>query len=84
MRTAKAERRAQSREKETREDDQLSPADKRRAEAEKKAAWRQARLKSLENVCKESISTFVSPSLFVEHMNIMCISCISVFIYAQK
>ncbi|KAK3861440.1 hypothetical protein Pcinc_032603 [Petrolisthes cinctipes] len=54
VRTAKAERRAQSREKESREADQLSPADKRRAEAEKKAAWRQARLKSLEDDAMEA------------------------------
>lgn len=32
------------------EEKQLSPADKRRLEAEKRAAWRQARLRSLENV----------------------------------
>lgn len=50
IRTAKAERRAQAREGHHNEEDQLSPADKRRAEAEKRAAWRQARLKSLENV----------------------------------
>ncbi|XP_068208931.1 protein lap4-like isoform X3 [Palaemon carinicauda] len=49
IRTAKAERRAQCRENQIEEEEQLSPADKRRAEAEKKAAWRQARLKSLEN-----------------------------------
>ncbi|XP_064104431.1 protein scribble homolog isoform X4 [Macrobrachium nipponense] len=50
IRTAKAERRAQCRENQSAdEEEQLSPADKRRAEAEKKAAWRQARLKSLEN-----------------------------------
>ncbi|XP_042216452.1 protein lap4-like isoform X8 [Homarus americanus] len=49
VRTAKAERRAQSREGQVNEEDQLSPADRRRAEAEKRAAWRQARLKSLEN-----------------------------------
>nr|XP_027234677.1 protein scribble homolog [Penaeus vannamei] len=50
IRTAKAERRAQAREgHHNNEEDQLSPADKRRAEAEKRAAWRQARLKSLEN-----------------------------------
>lgn len=50
VRTAKAERRAQSREGKVNEEEQLSPADRRRAEAEKRAAWRQARLKSLENV----------------------------------
>ncbi|XP_042875532.1 protein lap4-like isoform X13 [Penaeus japonicus] len=51
IRTAKAERRAQAREGHhvNNEEEQLSPADKRRAEAEKRAAWRQARLKSLEN-----------------------------------
>ncbi|XP_071512746.1 protein lap4-like isoform X5 [Panulirus ornatus] len=49
VRTAKAERRAQSREGIVNEEEQLSPADRRRAEAEKRAAWRQARLKSLEN-----------------------------------
>ncbi|XP_069187985.1 protein lap4 isoform X18 [Procambarus clarkii] len=49
IRTAKAERRAQSREGQVKEEEQLSPADKRRVEAEKRAAWRQARLKSLEN-----------------------------------
>lgn len=55
IRTAKAERRAQAREgHHNNEEDQLSPADKRRAEAEKRAAWRQARLKSLENVSTET------------------------------
>lgn len=32
------------------EEKYLSPADKRRLEAEKRAAWREARLRSLENV----------------------------------
>ncbi|CAL4058825.1 unnamed protein product, partial [Meganyctiphanes norvegica] len=53
IRTAKAERRALAREGllniNDNQEEQLSPADKRRAEAEKRAAWRQARLKSLEN-----------------------------------
>ena len=38
-------------EEEEEEDDQhLSPAEKRQLKAEKRAAWRQARLRSLENV----------------------------------
>ncbi|XP_076068044.1 protein lap4-like isoform X4 [Oratosquilla oratoria] len=51
VRTAKAERRAQARGEnvDNHSNEELSPADRRRAEAEKRAAWRQARLKSLEN-----------------------------------
>ncbi|KAK8394989.1 hypothetical protein O3P69_006032 [Scylla paramamosain] len=46
VRTAKAERRVKGTEG---EEEHLSPAEKRRLEAEKRAAWRQARLRSLEN-----------------------------------
>ncbi|XP_045119901.1 protein lap4-like isoform X14 [Portunus trituberculatus] len=46
VRTAKAERRVKGTEE---EEEHLSPAEKRRLEAEKRAAWRQARLRSLEN-----------------------------------
>lgn len=53
MRTAKAERRLRDRLRDegllTDEDDfHLSPAEERTLRAEKRAAWRQARLKSLE------------------------------------
>lgn len=47
VQTAKAERRVKDTEE---EEEHLSPAEKRRLEAEKRAAWRQARLRSLENV----------------------------------
>lgn len=55
IRTAKAERRHKDRLREegllTDEDDkELSPAEERALRAEKRAAWRQARLKSLEQV----------------------------------
>lgn len=55
VRTAKAERRLKERLREegllTDEDDkELSPAEERALRAEKRAAWRQARLKSLEQV----------------------------------
>ena len=35
-------------------DESLSPAEKRSKEAERRAAWRKARLKSLENVSSTS------------------------------
>ena len=52
--TAKAERRQKEREGIS-SDEELSPAEKRSLDAEKRAAWRKARLKSLENV----ISTLI-------------------------
>ena len=52
--TAKAERRMRERmqqeDQDFEDDDSLSPAEKRALDAEKRAAWRKARLKSLENV----------------------------------
>ena len=50
IRTAKSEKRANIKEGISTSDTHISPADKRKAEAEKRSAWRQARLKSLENV----------------------------------
>ena len=53
--TAKAERRLREKMEreggdEAMEEDELSPAEKRALDAERRAAWRKARLKSLENV----------------------------------
>lgn len=58
MHTVKAERRVKEEEdedKEREDEKRFSPADRRRLEAEKRAAWRQARLRSLENVSVELV-----------------------------
>lgn len=64
VRTAKAERRLKEQMREegllTDEDDkELSPAEERALRAEKRAAWRQARLKSLEQVSYTCIAIII-------------------------